>query len=392
MIAGQVQHHREAMDQVGSRDSLLRPRETTLRGKILIVDDEPINIKIVQKYLREAGYADVSGNTDSRTAIDTIRREKPDVVVLDIQMPHISGLNILEVMQGDLRLSQIPVLILTATADEETKTQALQLGATDFLSKPVKPTELAPRIRNALTVKTHYDQMRAYSQTLEAEVVTRTDELVRAREELLHVLACAAEYRDRETGNHVLRVGRYCGIIGRQLGFSGVRVEQLEQAAILHDVGKIGIPDGILLKPGKLEPEEIREIQRHCEYGVNILNAGRSDSNRLFFSRPKGVEIDSPLLRMAARIAISHHEKWDGTGYPNGLAGEAIPIEGRITAVADVFDALSSERPYKKAFALDKCFEILREGRGQQFDPRVLDAFFARASDVIQVATELSDM
>lgn len=369
---------------------LLRPRDRTNLATIMLVDDEPIIIKALQKYLREAGYDKFVTTSEPRDALDLIRKNRPDVIVLDIMMPHVSGLNILEVIRGDRSLHHLPVVILSASGDDEMKQNALELGATDFLTKPIKPTELVPRIRNALVIKAHHDQLAEYSTRLKHEVRQRTAELAQSRQEVIHVLASAAEYRDQETGDHVLRVGRYVGIIARQLNFSPNRVELIEQAAILHDVGKIGITDAILLKPGKFDAEEIAVMREHCKYGQHILQCIPSNGQRRnrLNANPEG---QSPILRVAATIAISHHEKWDGSGYPYGLSGEAIPIEGRITAVADVFDALGSRRPYKEPMPLDRCFEVLEEGRAKHFDPKVLDAFFARTDDVVRVATELPD-
>lgn len=369
-------------------DSLLRTAETALRGKVMIVDDEPIIVRVVQKYLRNAGYSDFATTTDSREAIRTVREQQPDLIIMDVMMPHITGLQLLEVIKGDRNLCHIPVLILTAAADENTKSEALELGATDFLTKPLKPSELAARVKNALVVKAHHDQMAAYSKRLELDVQARTAELLQSRTELIHVLARAAESRDKETGNHVLRVGRYTAIIARELGFSDTQADMLGQAAILHDVGKIGVPDSILLKPGKLDDDEFTEMKRHCEYGRNILRPihdGDADEKQ------PGLATRSPMLELAAIITLSHHEKFDGSGYPLGLSGHDIPLEGRITAVADVFDALNSRRPYKEAMPLEKSFAILEEGRGTHFDPMVLDAFFARIEEIVLTMRELAD-
>jgi len=198
---------------------------------------------------------------------------------------------------------------------------------------------------------------------------------------------------DSDTGRHVIRVGLYAGIIADQLGLERHTVQLIQHAAPLHDMGKIGIPDAILLKPGKLDPDEIKLMQRHCEYGTEILaGAANADFHALTLNRDEIEEQDrSPLLELAATIAISHHERWDGSGYPFGLSGNDIPLEGRITAVADVFDALHSSRPYKEAFPLEKCFQILDDGRGTHFDPTVLDAFFQRRNDIIRVRCEFSD-
>ena len=373
-------------------ESLLVSGESADNATILIVDDEPINIKVVQKYLRETGYDNFVTTSDSRRALDLIRHEHPDVVVLDIMMPHVNGLQILEVVRGDRQLHHLPVLVLSAASDDETRLKALELGATDFLNKPVQPAELTLRIRNALILKAHHDHLAKYSARLENEVRLRTAEMARSREEVIHVLARAAEHRDHETGNHVLRVGCYAGVIARQMGISDSRAELIEHASALHDVGKIGIPDAILLKPGKLTFQEMEVMRKHCEYGRNILSGGVAPAE---LDAPRsGVPprfCESPILELSAKIAMSHHEKWDGSGYPKRLSGEAIPIEGRITGVADVFDALISRRPYKKALPMDRCFEILEEGRGSHFDPQVLDAFFSRVDDIVRITSDLPD-
>jgi putative two-component system response regulator len=295
-------------------------------------------------------------------------------------MPRVSGLEILQAVRADASLTHLPVLILTAATDAQTKQSALELGATDFLAKPVDPADLVPRVRNTLLVKAHLDHLAGYSQELEREVRKRTSELEASRLEVIHCLARAAEYRDDDTGRHVMRVGRYAGILARELGFQNDRAAMLEIVAQLHDVGKIGIPDAILLKPGRLDPDEFRVMQKHCEYGRQIIIPESGEDRS-----------DAPLLSLAARIAFTHHEKWDGTGYPSRLAQTDIPMEGRITAVADVFDALCSRRPYKPAFSLEQCLGILREGRATHFDPIVIDAFFRRIGDILSVQSQLAD-
>ncbi|MCO8121374.1 response regulator [Stieleria sp. TO1_6] len=371
--------------------SLTKDTLSTKSGRVMVVDDEPINIKLIQKYLRTAGYRDFVTTSDSREAVGLVQSAKPDILILDVLMPHVTGLNILETIRSDSRLTHIPVLIVTASTDEQTKIDALELGATDFLYKPVKPTELLPRVRNSLVLKAHHDQMAAYSKRLECEVAQRTADLAQSREEVIHVLACAAEHRDQETGNHVIRVGRFTGIIARELGYSEAEADLLEHSAILHDAGKIAIADSILLKPEKLTEEEFETMKRHCEYGERILKAQPSDESQPFLLHCQPPVTRSPVLRTAAAIAKTHHERWDGKGYPDGLVGDQIPIEGRITAVADVFDALSSKRCYKDALPLEQCVGIMLEQRGKHFDPRVLDAFLARIDEVAEVVISLSD-
>ena len=367
-------------------------RRRATDARIMIVDDEPINVSLVQKYLRTSGYEHFVTTSDSREALGLIRSQRPDVILLDILMPHVTGLDILRAVRENDQSRHLPVLILTSATDEKTKVQALELGATDFLHKPIKPTELAPRVRNSVIVKAHHDHLAEYSARLEAEVRLRTHELMLSRQEVIHVMACAAEHRDQDTGKHVIRVGRCAGILARELGLDASFVELVEQAAILHDVGKIGIPDSILLKPGKLDPAEMECMKLHCDIGVNILcgisNRGGPECGSPAARQPTS---SSPILRMAATIANTHHERWDGTGYPQGLAGEAIPLEGRIVAVADVLDALGSWRPYKEPLPFDECVKILEEGRGKHFDPRVLDAFQRRKSEIARDLQELRD-
>jgi putative two-component system response regulator len=363
----------------------------------MIVDDEPFNVLVVRKFLQQAGYTEFVTTSDADAALRLVERHKPDLVILDVVMPQISGLEILQLLRDDPRSEHLPVLILTASIDAATKQRALELGATDFLSKPLDPNDLAPRVRNALVTKLYQDRLARHAEELEDLVRQRTAELVASREEVIHCLARAAEFRDSDTGCHIVRVGRYAGIIARQLGFSTEQVELLELAAQLHDIGKIGIPDAILLKPGALDPDEVAIVQRHCAVARQIIQPLSGAECELLRSHTGlGGKLlnasSSPLLVIAAQIAQSHHERWDGTGYPLGLAGDDIPLEGRITAVADVYDALSSARPYKRAMSREKCFDALRLGRGTHFDPKVLDAFFARSEDIVQVQLELMDV
>jgi putative two-component system response regulator len=365
--------------------------------RILLVDDEPINIKVVKKYLAAAGYADFSSTCSAAEVLPMMIRAEPDLVLLDIVMPGFSGLDLLDAIRADAQLAHIPIVMLTALEDRETKCRALSLGATDFLAKPVDPSELVSRIRNVLLVKAHHDHLRHYAADLERMVKRRTAQLEASHQNVVHCLARAAEFRDDDTGRHVLRVGRYAGAIARRLGWDQAASEMLEQAAQLHDVGKLGIPDAILMKPGKLTPQEFEVMQKHCGYGKQVFE---SLSGPEWSTLRKHAELgdrilagcDSPVLDMAARIALTHHERWDGSGYPIGLAGEDIPIEGRIVAVADVFDALSTRRSYKPAFPLEKCLAILEEGRGAHFDPRVLDAFFASRDEVVRIQIHFAEV
>ncbi|MFW6169492.1 MAG: HD domain-containing phosphohydrolase [Planctomycetota bacterium] len=372
-------------------------RATTKTAKIMIVDDEPINVKAVRKYLQGVGYTNIRTTTDSSKVVETAEKEHPDIVLLDIMMRKVSGIEILGQWQANSRLRRIPVVILTAVGDARIKRKALQLGASDFLTKPVDPSELVLRVANTLVVKTHQDHLENYSAQLEQKVRSRTAELKASRRELVQTLARAGEYRDNDTAHHIMRVGRYVGMIGRELGMPNEVAELLEEASLLHDVGKIGISDAILLKPGKLTNAEIEIMRQHCAYGRRIIQQAPNSGEWEHYGPRSTLELIEPgnatawLIPVAAAIAQTHHEHWDGNGYPLGLAGEDIPIEGRITAVADVFDALSSKRPYKPAFPNEKCIEILRRDRGTHFDPTILDAFLRRIDDVLQVQLDLAD-
>jgi putative two-component system response regulator len=365
-------------------------------ARLLIVDDEPINVKVVCRYLREAGYKNYNATNDSTTAIDLIRSEQPDLILLDLMMPDVDGLQILRMVRDDRRLQQTPVVVLTATDDRSTKLAALELGANEFLMKPVDPTDLLPRIRNVLAVKAYQDHLTNYARELERKVQERTAELEASRLEVIYCLGRAAEYRDNETGKHIIRVGRYVGVIARAYGLDDDTVRLLENAAPLHDMGKIGIPDAVLLKPGRLDEAEIEIMRRHTEYGCDIVSTMNRDewggyARHTSLGADFMFKTSSPILKVASIIAMTHHERWDGTGYPRGLKGEDIPLEGRITAVADVFDALSTKRPYKKSLPNDECFRIMEENRGTHFDPRVLDAFFASKEEILKIRVDYAD-
>jgi len=366
------------------------------RRKVMIIDDEELVIRVVRRFLTADGYSNFNTITDPRKAWEEIERERPDVVLLDINMPHLTGLQILERRQLENKFQLIPFIVLSANSDNVTKRDALKWGATDFLSKPVDSSELVSRVQNTLTVKRHHDHLANHAIQLAEQVKERTKALERSREQIIHCLARAAEFRDNETGEHVIRVGKYSAVIANQLGFDWNYCQKIELAAQLHDVGKIGIPDSILLNPNKLSHEEFEIMKTHCELGMDIVNPiAKEEGEQIRRHASMGASIidgtDSPMLQLAVEITKTHHEKWDGTGYPNGLKGDKIPIAGRIVCVADVFDALSSERPYKPKFSLKKCLEIMISERGTRFDPQVLDAFFHRLADVERIRRDFKD-
>jgi putative two-component system response regulator len=385
-----------ALPDTSDPPEIAREHARFLDATLMIVDDEPINIKVLRKYLQGTGYGNFVTTSDSTRAMDMLLAEQPDAVLLDVMMPQINGLQILEWIRQDERFRHTPVLILTASTDAPTKLSALELGATDFLAKPFDPHELMPRLRNVLTVKAHQDYLAGYSVKLEREVQKRTAEVEMSRLRVIQCLARAGEYRDDTTGRHVIRVGRCARILAAELGYSPMKSAMVELAAQLHDIGKIGIPDAILLKPGKLTPEEYALMRKHCEYGKAIIDP-TTDSEAELARKYADLGLmprqsfDSPLLTMAASIAMTHHERFDGSGYPTGIRGEAIPLEGRITAIVDVFDALHSPRPYKAAFPTEKCLQILQSGRKTEFDPAILDALLCRVAEIFAVYHEYAD-
>jgi putative two-component system response regulator len=365
-------------------------------ARIMIVDDDYHALIELRMALKSAGFDDFLTTTRTSEALPLLRSGRPDVVILDYDMPDPSGLDILRAMRMDPALQSLPVIISAEHEDHATLVAALEAGAHDYVLKSSGPTAISLRVRNAIqlrqeVVRTHRERHR-----LENVVKQRTQELLSSRQLLIVSLARAAEFRDNETGNHVVRVGNYAGIIAEQLGWSQEQIELIEQAAQLHDVGKIAIPDSILFKEGRLDPQEYELMKTHALLGRNIIEPyADTDLSRLRSHARLGSRIlqacESPMMMMASRIAQTHHERWDGTGYPLGLQGTDIPIEGRITAVADVFDALSSARPYKAAFSRERCMEILEDGRGSQFDPEVLDAFQAGREKIIQTQMDLAD-
>ena len=330
--------------------------------RIIAVDDDEPNLLVLQRILERDGYNDVHVTTDPARLPELLLELPPDLVLLDLHMPGIDGVQLMERVKplassGD-GTSDIPFLVLTADVTDEARRRALSAGASDFLTKPVDRVELLLRVRNLLKVKHLQDQMRRYNATLEHDVAERTQELEQARMEVLERLALAAEFRDDDTQEHAWRIGRICAMVAMQLGLPDDEVELMSRAAPLHDLGKIGIPDEILLKPGKLTDEEFEVMKTHTTIGAEILAGSRS-----------------PVLRLAERIALSHHERWDGSGYPGGLSGDDIPLEGRIVAIADVFDALTHARPYKEAWPLADAVAEIEDQAGRQFDPEVAAAF-----------------
>ncbi|MCB1194636.1 response regulator [bacterium] len=339
---------------------------------VLIIDDNPLNIQLATMVLRSEGYKKIDGISNPEQAVPWICENMPDVILLDISMPGISGLEVLQQLKNIKATSEIPVLMLTSQDDNDTKRRAFELGAQDYVTKPFNSYELIARVNNIVRLKLNTDQLKHQNILLEEKVQERTREIIRS-------LGRAAEFKDNETGEHVLRVSVYSAIIAAGLNFKPDKIDLILQATPMHDIGKIGIPDSILLKPDKLSDEERKIMEQHCIIGAEIFLSLEDKKRAMRNGKTSHLVLleqeESPLLKTAATIALTHHERWDGTGYPLGLKGDEIPIEGRIVAVADVFDALNSKRPYKDAFPIKKSWKIIHDLSGTHFDPRVVDEF-----------------
>jgi putative two-component system response regulator len=332
-----------------------------LTARILMVDDEESNLELLRRILEPVGFKDLQATADPFQVLPLCQQIQPDLVLLDIAMPGKNGLEVLAEIRGHMGEEEyLPVLVLTSDHSPDTKRRSLSAGAQDFLTKPLSPAEVRLRVRNLLETRFLHLALRDHNRDLEERVRERTAELEEAHAEILARLARAAEYRDDETGEHTRRVGRLSGAIAQELELDPEEVSLLLRVAPLHDVGKIGIPDDILLFPGPLTPEHMKIMRSHTEIGGNLM-AG------------SGI----PLLDLAEEIARTHHERWDGSGYPEGLSGEEIPIAGRIVAVADSFDALSHTRPYQPAWAVEDAWSEIARKAGSDFDPEVVEAFKA---------------
>lgn len=333
--------------------------------KVVIVDDVQMNVTLLKHVVAKLPDVEPVCFTNPLAALEWCLANDPDLVILDYMMPDLSGTELTQRLRQ--RYPDTPILMVTANHEIALRHEALALGVTDFLNKPLDNTELLARAKNMLALNLSHKH-------LAKEVQKATTKLVEQERETIFCLAKAAEYRDPETGAHILRMAHYSKHIAQRMGLSCEQQDLLLQAAPMHDIGKVGTPDLILLKPGRLSEQEFAVMQQHAQIGYEILNAN-----------------SSPLLKVAAEIAHTHHEKFDGSGYPNGLKGAAIALFGRIVAVADVFDALTSERPYKRAWSVERACDLLREGSGAHFDPACVNAFFEDFNTVLAIKERFMD-
>jgi putative two-component system response regulator len=341
-------------------------------ARILMVDDEDANLDILRRTLSRAGFWRLESTLDSREAASLYIRHRPDLILLDLHMPHMDGLQVLDTLREIAEATYLPIVILSGDLTPEARRDALSRGAKDFVNKPFQPDELLLRIKTLLETRFLYLEIQSQNQVLEAKVRERTRELVEAQIEIIERLAIAAEFRDDNTGQHTQRVGQMSALLARQLGLPDAQVSLIARAAPLHDVGKIGVPDTILLKIGKLTPTEFELVKQHTVIGARILSGGKF-----------------PLLRLAEDIAYSHHERWDGEGYA-GLRKTDIPLAGRIVAGADVFDALTQQRPYKPAWPIGEAINEIERQRERQFDPGVVEAFLRVMSTTARIEPNAS--
>ena len=330
-------------------------------ARLLVVDDEQANLNLLAKVLDRAGYEQVTLTTDPVWALQHLQDLDPDLLLLDLHMPGLHGLEVLRHLQTAVSPQDLlPRLVITADSTTMTRRKALGLGAHDFLTKPIDVTETTLRVANLLRTRMLHVQLRDHNAHLEQVVRARTRQLEGSHRELTRRLALVGEYSDDDTATHTVRVGRVAQRLATALGMSPAAAELIGEAAPLHDIGKVAIPDAVLLKRGPLLAEEFEVIKTHAVVGAHILSGGQSE-----------------LLQLAEQIAFTHHERWDGSGYPRGLAGTDIPRAGRLVAVVDVYDALTSSRPYKSAWPVDRAVAELRSQRARLFDPEVLDVFLA---------------
>ncbi len=353
---------------------MLPTQSELIDSSILIVDDEPTNVLLLEHILSDAGYKNLDSESDPRQVQGLHQRKNYDAILLDLHMPHLNGFEVLAQLNWIEDDGYVPVIMLTADNSPQSRLDALREGARDFLTKPFDQAEVLSRLANLLEVRLLHKKIRTQNSQLEERVRERTEELNKTRIQAIRGLGKAAEYRDTDTGLHVVRISRYAELLARAMGLSESECENILHAAPMHDLGKIGIPDAILLKSGRLTPQEWEVMKTHTVLGEQLLS-----------------EYDSELFKSAALLARTHHECWDGSGYPDGLKGTEIPLISRLVSVCDVFDALVSERPYKQPWSTKEAMNYLEQGVGKHFDPQVVELFQTHLKEILVIRAELMD-
>jgi putative two-component system response regulator len=348
---------------------------------VLLCDDEILNRKVASKILNKEGFSVIEAQ-DGKEAIELLKNKKIDLILMDLMMPGMDGYEATQIIKDDDELSTIPLIIISALSDKGAIIKALELGADEYLTKPFDITDFRLRIKNAIKIGMYQNMLKDHKTLLEAQVKEKTKDLQSAlvevqnsEKDIISILSKMAAYRDNETSLHTIRVGDMAALMAKKFGWNNDEIELMRLAAPMHDIGKVGIDDMILLKPGKLDENEFFKMKEHSLIGHSILSQKKT-----------------PLLKLAAEIAYTHHEKYNGSGYPQGLIGDAIPLSGAIVSVVDVFDALLSERPYKKAFSLERALDIMQSDSGSHFHPKIIELFLNNLDEILEIRKRLRDV
>ncbi|MCW8929164.1 MAG: response regulator [Gammaproteobacteria bacterium] len=343
-------------------------------SNILVVDDNPVNINLLEQILKMQGYSNIFSTTDPTSVVSLYKENIYDLILLDLNMPILDGFGVMDALSEFIQEDYLPVIVITAFNDQDTCKQSLSKGARDFITKPFDHIEVSHRIYNMLEVRVLYKQHYEQEKILQQKVKQRTLQLEQTNIDIIRRLGQASEYRDNETGMHIVRMSMACEKLTRALGYDEEFSHNMLEASPLHDLGKIGIPDEILLKNGKLDGEQWTIMKTHTTIGFELLSNNQSS-----------------IMSLAQSIALNHHEKWDGTGYPSGLKGENIPIEARIASICDVFDALTSVRPYKQPWPLEEVVDYIKANSGSHFDPQITSVFIDLIPELIELRKQYSD-
>lgn len=360
------------------------------RESVLIVDDNTVNIDILVNTLKDEYSLSVA--KDGIKAIEIARTKIPDIILLDVMMPEVDGFEVCRILKNEQTTKDIPIIFITAMNDSKNISKAFELGAIDYITKPFQTREVTARISTHLSLNSYKNHLEEIVQVRTTELQDLNLELIKNRFDIIGKLGKAGEYKDHETGKHTIRVSLYCKLVCEKLELNTEITKYIQSCSLMHDLGKIGISEGLINKKGKLTEEEFREVKKHTIIGADILS---KKPKALFDELTPTSYIKNPdynvILQIAANIAAFHHEKWEGTGYPLGLKKEEIPLEARIVAISDVFDALSSKRPYKEAYEIGKCIKIIKDLSGKQFEPKLVDIFTNSINEIKEIMNSNKD-